>query len=170
MLDVTNEDGIEDPIESDHNVHYHRGVVDPDPAESKDLSKERILGIGVAQAPIHDQIPDRRVDSIQQAEGDESCLETRVFVNAVHAQGHIVEDTEHILPQIQQMRECVSGVSESTDTLEGSPYRGKRGEEPEKSGMRRIARGGIAPMRGIKAEEELDVLKVYLVMRGDRLC
>lgn len=85
-----------------------------------------------------------------------------MMVNAVHAQGGVVEDTEDVLSQIQQMGKCIPGVGVSTNTLESSPYGRECCEEAEKPRMRRVALHWITPMRGIQAEEELDILGVLL--------
>lgn len=158
MLDITDENGVEDPVESDHNVQDHRSIVNPHAAEGQYLAQKWMLCVRVAQTPVHDQIPDRRVDSVQKAEGDEGCLKARVQLDAVHAQGGVIEDTKDILPQVEEMGERISGVHVSTNALEGSPYRWEGGEEPQEPRMRGVALDWVIPVRGIEAEEELDVL------------
>lgn len=133
MLEIVDENGVENPVESNHNIQDHCNVINPYATERQHFTEKFVLYIWVAQTPVHDQIPDGCIDSVQETESDERCLEASLSVNAVHAQSRVIEDTKDILSQIQEMRESIPGVDVSTNALEGSPYRWQGGEKAQES-------------------------------------
>lgn len=74
-------------------------------------------------------------------------------VDAIHAQGGVVEDAENVLSQIQEVRESILRVDVSPDTLKGSPYCWKTGEEPKQPRMARVTLCRVTPSIGIETEE-----------------
>lgn len=149
VLEVVYENGVENPVEPNDDVQDHCDVVDPYTAEGEYFTQEFVFGIWVAQTPIHDQIPHRYVDSIQETERDECCLEASVSIDAVHAQSRVVQDGEDILSQIQEMRESIPSVRVTANTLKGSPDRREGGEEAQKAGMGRVAPYWAGPVGSI---------------------
>ena len=158
MLNIVDKDGVEDPVEPDHDIQNHCNVVYPHAMESKHLTQEWMLGIGITQAPVHNQIPHGCVSSVEKRESNERSLETCLLVNAIHAECRIVKDTTDVLGQIEKVREGIPGVYVSTDTLERSQYRREAGEKSEEPRMARVAMWRIVPIRGVKAKEEFKIL------------
>jgi hypothetical protein len=63
--------GIKDPVEAEDRINHNRSVVPPSIFESKGVSQERVLCVRVHQTPVHDNIPDAAVDSVDGCPEDE---------------------------------------------------------------------------------------------------
>jgi len=158
VLDVQWGDGVEDPVESDDGVDDNGEVVHPDFLVPQCLSQELILRVGIAETPIIVHVPEASVDGIDDGEGDKDGVVSRRFFDAVDAERHIEDNACHVLAQIEEMGECVSGIVVTAETLDCSPDAREGGEEAEETGTGRVAFGVIAPFIGVEAEEEFNVL------------
>jgi hypothetical protein len=80
------------------------------------------------------------------------------LVDAVDAERHVEDDACHVLAQIEEMGECVSGITVAAEALDCAPDAGEGGEEPKETGAGRVALGVVTPFVDVEAEEELNVL------------
>lgn len=64
LLHVAGEDGVEDPVEADCDVRENGDVVHPRTAECERLAQEWVSGVGVAETPVHGDVPDGCVDGV----------------------------------------------------------------------------------------------------------
>ncbi|RAH41382.1 uncharacterized protein BO95DRAFT_272330 [Aspergillus brunneoviolaceus CBS 621.78] len=114
MLNVFAENRIEDPVEADHDIDDHPNIIHPRLPEGEHLAKHWVLRVRVSETPIHGEIPNGAVDSIQQRKRDERRLKARDLVDTVETQGTIVEDSEHVFAEVEQVRKGVPRVGIST--------------------------------------------------------
>lgn len=58
MLELACEDDVEDPVEAEDGVDDHGAVVEVGVFVAEDRAEEGVFGVGVAETPVHGQIPD----------------------------------------------------------------------------------------------------------------
>ena len=79
-------------------------------------------------------------------------------MDPVHRQGDVIEDCSGIFPEVSEMGKRGVSVVVTAQTLQGTPDARERGEEAQEAGVIRVALDRIAPVVGVEAEEEFDVL------------
>jgi hypothetical protein len=58
VLELERVDGVGDPVEAEDGVDDHCGIVGPCTLVTERRTKEGAWGIGVAERPVHDDVPD----------------------------------------------------------------------------------------------------------------
>jgi hypothetical protein len=76
-----------------------------------------MLCVRVHQTPVHDDIPDAAVDSIDGCPEDEQDPQLLILVMTPQTQAHVIENGAHILSKIGHVWEKTSRVGISTKTL-----------------------------------------------------
>lgn len=72
MLEVMCVDDVEYPVETQYGINDHCAVIPPCVLVATHVAQEPNFGVGLAQRPVHAEIPDGDVDSIDSSEGDEN--------------------------------------------------------------------------------------------------
>lgn len=158
MLELKRVDGVRDPVKPEQRVDGHGCVVRPVVLVPARGAQEARRGIRVAEGPVHDHVPDARVDGVYDGEGEEDGAVGFGLVDAVDAERHVEDDGGHVFAAVYEVREDVAGVVVAAEALEGAPDAGEAGEEAEEAGVGRVAAGWVVPFVAVEAEEELDVL------------
>lgn len=89
--------------------------------------------------PIHDEVPDTSIYSIDGCERNEHGHERRVWRHSIQTQAHVVQYGEHVFATVDEMRERITRVIVPSETLQCSPYGREACEESEQPRMRRVA-------------------------------
>ena len=126
-------DRVKDPVEANDRVDNHRNVVGPRAFVGKCLAQKFVLCVRIQQTPIHDDIPEAAVDSINGSAEDEECFVGRAVVETIHAKAHVVKYCAHILAAVHKVRKRIPGVLVTSQTLECSPYTGQCTEKAKQS-------------------------------------
>jgi hypothetical protein len=71
VLNVMPVYSVKDPVEAEDRINHDRSVVPPSVFEAKGIAQEWMLCVRVHQAPVHDDIPDAAVDSVDGCPEDE---------------------------------------------------------------------------------------------------
>jgi len=71
VLDIMPVYSVEYPVEAEYRINKDRTVVPPSIFEAKSVPQERMLCVRVHQTPVHDNIPDAAVDTIDGCPKDE---------------------------------------------------------------------------------------------------
>lgn len=80
MLNIVCVDGVEYPVEAEDGINYHGYVVDPDRFEGEVVPEEAVLGVGVEETPIHNQIPNTAIDCIDSSTKNKKCSQVRRLI------------------------------------------------------------------------------------------
>jgi hypothetical protein len=139
VLDLERLNGIYDPVEAKNGIDTHCSVVDPNLLISKHLAEKRVLGVRLAERPVHDDVPEAAIQGIYNGEQDEDSAISACLVDAVNAESDVEHDGSHIFCAIKEMRECGSGIGVAAKTLKGAPYCWEGGEEAEETGVIGVA-------------------------------
>lgn len=83
----------------------------------------------IAQAPVVVDIPEARVNTVDDSKGNVGCFGGSSVVQAVNAEGCIEQDSGGILSTVQQMGKLIASVPVSAKTLKQPPYTGQRREK-----------------------------------------
>ena len=100
VLDVGGVDGVEDPVEAEDRVEEHSEVVDPYSPETEDVAEKGVFGVGVAETPVHCEIPDGAEDGVEAGACDEYSAELVRAVDSVEAEGHAIEDRHEVFAEV----------------------------------------------------------------------
>jgi hypothetical protein len=133
MLELEVKNGIENPVEAQNRVDHYSKVVHPYFLIAQSLSEERMFGTRITETPVVVDVPETAVDGIDGGKRDEHGAISSGFVDAVDAECHVEEDRCCVLAHVEQMREGVSGVVVTAETLYCSPYARERGKETNQS-------------------------------------
>lgn len=112
---------------------------------------------GYKLTPIHNQIPKTAIYRVNSTAEDEEGAELIRLVNPIETQAHIEENRASVFSTISQMREGITRISITPQTLQGSPDTGESREESDETQVGGIAHGRIGPATVVEAEEEGDV-------------
>lgn len=58
MLQLDRIDGVDDPVETEDGIDDHGGIVGPHFFVAEGWAEETVFGVGVAETPVHDYVPD----------------------------------------------------------------------------------------------------------------
>lgn len=126
MLKLQGCNQVHNPIVPQDRINAHSSIVPPHFLVSQLLAQEGMLGMWVTETPVVVDVPEARVDAVDGCEQYEDCLGGRFLIHAVDAGGNIEQDGCDVLSAVQQMRELVSGVFVTSQTLHQSPYTRQR--------------------------------------------
>lgn len=73
------------------------------------------------RTPIHYNIPHTTICRVYRGEKDEHGAHRVDLLQSIKTKTHVVEDREHILSTVDEMRENVSCVPITAETLQSSP-------------------------------------------------
>lgn len=90
----------------------------------------------VAKTPIVVDIPEARIDGVDDCESDEHRFVRAGFVDAVDAQGHVEDDRSEVFAAIEKMGKLVTRIPVSANTLQGTPYTRQAREKAHSAQMR----------------------------------
>jgi hypothetical protein len=105
--------------------------------------------------PVHDDIPDTAVDTVDRRKHDEQSHHLRRPLNAEQTQRHASKNREAVLSAVDQVWEHITGIIVTPQALKRAPYARNRREETKKSGVRAVAHCWLIPVTGVQAEEKL---------------
>lgn len=114
-------DAIDDPAEAQHGIQHQGKIVGPGGLEAAYRTQERLLGVGLEQGPVHDQIPDRDVDAVENTEEVEDNKVRLGALDAVETERHVVRNRHEVLAAVDKMRKLVARVVVSSKTLQCTP-------------------------------------------------
>ena len=121
------------------------------------LVLEADLCDGNRLTPVHDDVPNAAVDTVDACKHDEQCHHFRCSLNAEETQSHAREDGKAVLSTIDQVREHITGIVVTSQTLKRAPDAGNRREETEKPGVRAVTHRWLIPVARVQAEEKLEM-------------
>jgi hypothetical protein len=105
--------------------------------------------------PVHDDVPDAAVDTVDRRKQDEKSHHLRRPLNAKQTQRHASKNCEAILSAINQVREHIACIVVTPQALKRAPYARNRREETKKSRVRAITHCWLVPVACVQAEEKL---------------
>jgi hypothetical protein len=85
VLQLKRDDCIKYPVETQYGVHDHRGVVPPNVLISEFFPEEWTLCMRIAKTPVIVDIPETRVNGVDDSEGDEHGSMRGRLVDPVNA-------------------------------------------------------------------------------------
>lgn len=98
--------------------------------ESQRRPQPAMLGLGIAQAPVHVDIPDAGIEAVEAASYNECRLPPRRVVPTIERQAHIHHNGADVLPEIEHVWEQLRFCGPPADyTLLCTPDRRNSGEE-----------------------------------------
>lgn len=85
----------------------------------------------IEQTPVHDDVPEAAIYSIDGCEDNEDRLVFRAVVEAVQTECHVIENGEGVFTAVDQMWKTVTCVFVATKTLKSTPDARKSREESQ---------------------------------------
>lgn len=83
-----------------------------------------MFALGLYEGEIHEEIPYRAVDAVDERKSDEECQRRPRAVDAVEGERDGRHDGHGVFTAVDQVREDVARVLVATDALKEAPYRG----------------------------------------------
>jgi hypothetical protein len=114
--------------------------------------------VRVAQTPVVVNIPEARVDAVDDSKGDVNCFGGSSVVQTVNAKRCIEQDSGSVLSTVQQMGKLVTSVPVSAKTLQQPPYAGQCRKKAGDAQMRRVALRWVVPIVCIQTKEQSNTL------------
>jgi hypothetical protein len=105
--------------------------------------------------PVHDDIPDAAVDTVDRRKHDKQSHHLGRPLDAEQTQRHAREDSEAVLSTVDQVREYIASIIVTPQALERAPYARNCCKEAQEPGVGAIAHRWLIPVTCVQAEEEL---------------
>jgi hypothetical protein len=121
VLELKRRDSVEDPIETENRVDYHRRIVHPNLLVSQLFAKEWVLCSWVTKTPVVVDVPKTRVNGVDNSESDKHRTILTSLIDAIYAQRHIKDDRGKVFAAIEKVGEFVACIPISPDTLQSTP-------------------------------------------------
>jgi hypothetical protein len=93
----------------------------------------------ISQTPIIVDVPEARINAVNDPKSDVCGSGRGPAVHTVNAECCIEQDSGSVLSAVQQMGEFISSVFVSAQTLQQPPYTRQRRKKPGNAQMRRVA-------------------------------
>ena len=122
VLQLKRDDGIKYPVETQYRVHEHGGVVPPNVLVSEFFPEEWALCVWIAKTPVVVDVPETRVDGVNDSKGDKHGAMRGCLVDSVDAQCCIEDDGSKVFAAVEKMRELVACIPITSNALQGAPY------------------------------------------------
>lgn len=122
VLGMVLENEVEDPVETEERVEEKGNIVTVWVLEAESITEEGVFCVGVEERPIHDQIPSGRVDTRNDGKSNKDSSGVVIaIVETPERERDVVEDGKGVFSAVGQVRECILGVSVTSETLKQTP-------------------------------------------------